>query len=181
MIELLSAIYGSRKNASCGEMIAVAQLIWKDAVAQVAGLRTKAETSAALVKQFGSHGPVTHGQRIYTDAKAEADTIIAGLIVALSAKGKPERLSSLQERAEHIVIGLAQLRNMAETQLPKLESMKDLSDTLKAATKQSPKPLLDAVTALYSNNRADNELTRKTIQTQLEAARWPDFDQVQAA
>ena len=97
------------------------------------------------------------------------------------AKGKPERLSSLQERAEHIVIGLAQLRNMAETQLPQTESMKDLSDTLKAATKQSQKPLLDAVTALYSNNRADNELTRETIQTQLEAARWPDFAEVKAA
>ena len=181
MIELLSAIYRSRKNASCREMIAVAQLRWKDAVAQLAGLRTKAETSAALVKQFGSQGPITHCQRIFPDAKAEADTVIAGLIVALSAKGKPERLSSLQERAEHIVIGLAQLRNIAETQLPKFESMKDLSDTLKAATKHSEKPLLDAVTTLYSNNRADNELTRETIQTQLEAARWPDFAEVKAA
>ena len=50
----------------------------------------KAETSAALVKQFGSYGPITHGQRIYSDAKAEADTVIAGLIVALSTTGKPE-------------------------------------------------------------------------------------------
>ena len=159
----------------------MAQLIWKDAVAQLTGLRTRAETSAAILKQFGGRGPVTHGQRIYSDVKAEADTVIAGLIVALSPKGRPERLSSLQERAEHIVIGLAQLRNMAETQLPKLESTKDLSDTLKAATEQSQKPLLNAVTALYINTRADNELTRKTIQTQLEAARWPDFDQVEAA
>ena len=159
----------------------MAQLIWKDAVAQLVGLRTKAETSAAIVKQFGGGGHLTRSQRIYSDAKAEADTVIAGLIVAQSAEGKPERLSSLQERAEHIVMGLAKLRNMAETQLPKFESMKDLSDTLKASIASSQKPLLDAVTALHSNNRADNELTRKTIQTQLEAARWLNFDQVKAA
>ena len=159
----------------------MAQLIWKDAVAQLAGLRIKAETSAAIVKQFGGRGHITRGQQIYSNAKAEADTVIAGLIVALSTKGKPERLSSLQERTEHIVIGLAQLRNMAETQLPKLESMKDLSDILKGAIEQSQKPLLDAVTALHSNTRAANELTRKAIQTQLEAARWPDFHQVEAA
>ncbi len=159
----------------------MAQLIWKDAVAQLAGLRTNAETSAAIVKQFGGRRHITRGQRIYSDAKAEADTVIAGLIVALSSKGKPERLSSLQERAEHIVISLAQLRNMAETQLPKFESMKGLSDTLKGAIEQSQKPLLDAVTVLYSNNRADNELTCKTIQAQLEAARWLHFNQVEAA
>ena len=70
---------------------------------------------------------------------------------------------------------------MAETQLPKFESMKGLSDTLKGAIEQSQKPLLDAVTVLYSNNRADNELTCKTIQTQLEAARWLHFNQVEAA
>ena len=138
------------------------------------------KTSAAIVKQFGGRGHITRGQQIYSNAKAEADTVIAGLIVALSTKGKPERLSSLQERTEHIVIGLAQLRNMAETQLPKLESMKDLSDILKGAIEQSQKPLLDAVTALHSNNRAANELTRKAIQT-TEAARWPDFHQVEAA
>jgi hypothetical protein len=40
---------------------------------------------------------------------------------------------------------------------------------------------MDAVATLYSDRRTDNEQTRKTIQTQLEAARWPDFDQVKAA
>ena len=66
----------------------MAQLIWKDAVAQLAGLRTKAETSAAIVKQFGGRRHITRGQRIYSDAKAEADTVIAGLIVALSVEGQ---------------------------------------------------------------------------------------------
>jgi hypothetical protein len=143
----------------------------------------KAETSVSLLKKFGDSGHVARGQLIYSDAKAEADAVIAGLIVAVSAKDQPERLSSLQERVERAVTGLAELRNLAESQLPKLEGTRDfdLGGILKGAIEQLQKPLLDAVAALYNNHRADNELTRKTIQTQLEAARWLDFDQVKSA
>ena len=76
-------------------------------VAQLAGARTKAEASVAVLKKFGDGGHVARGQLIYADAKAEADAIIAGLIVALSTKGQPESLSSLQERVERAVTGLA--------------------------------------------------------------------------
>ena len=89
----------------------MAETTWADAVAQLAGARTKAETSVALLKKFGDSGHLARGQLIYSDAKAEADAVIAGLIVALSAKGKPEKLSSLQERVERAVTGLAKLRN----------------------------------------------------------------------
>ena len=41
--------------------------------------------------------------------------------------------------------------------------------------------LSDGVSALYNNHRADDWLTRRTIQTQLEAARWPTFSEVKAA
>jgi hypothetical protein len=41
--------------------------------------------------------------------------------------------------------------------------------------------LSDGVSALYNNHRTDDVLTRKTIQTQLEAARWPTFSEVKAA
>jgi WD40 repeat protein len=34
---------------------------------------------------------------------------------------------------------------------------------------------LDGVSVLYNNHRTDDALTRRTIQTQLEAARWPAF------
>jgi len=161
----------------------MAKTTWAEAVAQLAGARTKAETCAALLKKFGDVGHIARGQLIYSDAKAEADGVIAGLIVAVSAKDQPERLSSLQERVERAVTGLAQLRNLAESQLPKLEGTRDfdLGGILKGAIEQLQKPLLDAVAALYNNHRADNELTRKTIQTQLEAARWPDFAEVEAA
>jgi hypothetical protein len=78
--------------------MAMAEMTWAEAVAQVTGVRTKAETSAALLKKFGDSGHLAHGQLIYSDAKAETDAVIAGLIVAVSAQGKPESLPSLQER-----------------------------------------------------------------------------------
>ncbi len=159
----------------------MAKMTWADAVAQLAAARTKAETSVAILKKFGGSSNIARAQLIYSDAKAEADAVIAGLIVAVSAKGRPEALSSLQERVERTVSGLAKLRNMAESQLPSLEGTKEFSEILKGAIEQLQKPLLDAVSALYNNFRADGELTRKTIQTQLEAARWLDFAEVKAA
>jgi hypothetical protein len=161
-------------------------MAWAEAVAQVAGVRTKAETSAALLKKFGDSGHVAHGQLIYSDAKAETDAIIAGLIVAVSAKGKPESLPSLQERVRRSATGLAKLRKLAESQLPGLESKGinldlNLNDILKGAIEQFQKPFSAAVAILYNDHRTDKEQTRKTIQTQLEAARWLDFDQVKAA
>ena len=73
----------------------MAELPWAAAVAQVASTRTKAETTVELLKKFGDSGHIAHGQLIYSDAKAETDAVIAGLIVAVSAKGEPESLSSL--------------------------------------------------------------------------------------
>jgi hypothetical protein len=39
-------------------------------------------------------------------------------------------------------------------------------------------PLIQAVQAIYSKAKDDDALTRKTIQTQLEATSWPAFASV---
>ena len=36
-------------------------------------------------------------------------------------------------------------------------------------------PLIDAIKALWLRSRDDDALVRKTIETRLEAAMWPDF------
>ena len=113
-----------------------------------------------------------------------AAVVIAGLIVALSAKDEPESLPSLQDRVERAATGLVKLRKLAESQLPMEEGKtKDLNvgDILKGAIEQLQKPFSAAVAILYNDHRTDKEQTRKTIQTQLEAARWPDFAEVKAA
>ena len=75
----------------------MAEMTWAEAVAQVASVRTKAEASAGLLKKYGDAGHVARGQLIYADAKSEADGVVAGLIVALSANGQPESLASRHE------------------------------------------------------------------------------------
>ena len=66
----------------------MAKMTWADAVAQLTAARTKAETSVAILKKFGDSGHIARGQLIYSDAKAEADAVIAGLIVALLREGQ---------------------------------------------------------------------------------------------
>jgi hypothetical protein len=56
-----------------------------------------------------------------------------------------------------------------------------VTDIGKIALEPLLKMLSDGVSALYNNHRADDALTRKTIQTQLEAARWPAFFDVKVA
>ena len=46
---------------------------------------------------------------------------------------------------------------------------------MKGAIEQLLKPLSEAVAALYNNYRMDNELTRKTIQTQLRSGTLAGF------
>jgi hypothetical protein len=43
------------------------------------------------------------------------------------------------------------------------------------------KMLSAGVSTLYNNYRTEDALTRETIKTQLEAARWPAFSEVKAA
>jgi len=66
--------------------------------------------------------------------------------------------------------------------VPRTAGQKDLlTDITKAAIQPLLKMLSDGVSALYNNHRTDDALTRRTIQTQLEAARWSAFFEVKAA
>jgi hypothetical protein len=166
-------------------VFAVAQpatMTWQDAVAQLTGERTKAETCVALVKKYGSDAQRAHGQLTYTDAKADADAVIAGLIVALSAGEQPISLSVLQSKLSGSHAGLADFCGEVADLVPRTAGQKDLlTDITKAAIQPLLKMLSDGVSALYNNHRNDDALTRRTIQTQLEAARWPSFSEVKAA
>jgi hypothetical protein len=157
-------------------------MTWPDAVAQLAGARTRAETCVALVKKYGDAEQIDRGQLIYTNAKADADAVIAGLITALSTGQELESLSSLQTRLNSSVSGLAKFGDMVSKLIPDTTGQKfDVVAIVKSAIEALLKPLSDGVSALYNNHRADDALTRATIKTQLEAARWPAFSEVKPA
>ena len=66
-----------------------ATMTWPDAVAQLTAERTRAETCVAVLKKYGDAAQIAHGRLTYTNAKADADAVIAGLITALSAGQEP--------------------------------------------------------------------------------------------
>jgi hypothetical protein len=159
-----------------------ARMTWPEAVAQLTGERTKAETCVALIKKYGDQTQIGRGQLTYTNAKADADAVIAGLIVALSAGQQPTTLSSLQAKLGSSLSNLAEFCGAVADLVPNTAGQKDIiSDIAKATIQPLLKMLSDAVSTLYSDHRADDALTRRTIQTQLEAARWPAFSEVKAA
>jgi len=161
-----------------------AAISWPDAVGQIAGERAKADTCVALMKKYGDDAQRVRGEITYTNAKADFDAVIAGLIVALSAGQTPASLSSLQEKLSSGVSGLSQFCGAVVDLLPKAAGQTEKSVMVDIAKmiplEQLLKILSDGVSALYTNHRSDEALTRRTIQTQLEAARWPAFSEVKA-
>jgi hypothetical protein len=159
-----------------------AEVAWPDAVAQLAGERAKAETCVALLKKYGDDAQMARGQLVYADAKADTDAVIAGLITTLSAGQTPSSLSSLQTKLSSGVSGLVEFCGTVAKLVPTSAGQKNIvTDIGKVAIEPLLKMLSDGVSALYNNHRSDDALTRKTIQTQLEAARWPAFYDVKAA
>jgi hypothetical protein len=157
-------------------------MTWPEAVAQLTGERTKAETCVSLVKKHGNEAQIARGQLAYANAKADADAVIAGLITALSAGQQPASLSSLQAKLSSGVSGLAEFCGAVADLLPSTVGQKGvIEDIAKASILPLLKMLSDGVAHLYGNYRNDDALTRRTIQTQLEAARWPTFSEVKAA
>jgi hypothetical protein len=162
-----------------------AAISWPDAVGQIAGERAKAETCAALMKKYGDDAQKARGQITYTNAKADFDAVIAGLITALSAGQTPASLSSLQAKLNSGVSGLVGFCGAVSDLLPKAAGQTDKGVMIDIAKmipfEQLLKMLSEGVSALYTNHRSDDALTRRTIQTQLESARWPAFSEVKAA
>jgi hypothetical protein len=161
-----------------------AAISWPDAVSQIAGERAKAETCVALMKKYGDDAQRTRGEITYTSAKADFDAVIAGLIVTLSAGQTPASLSSLQAKLSSGESGLAEFCGTVINLLPKAAGQTEkgvMVDIAKMVPlEQLLKVLSEGVSALYTNHRSDDALTRRTIQTQLESARWPAFSEVKA-
>jgi hypothetical protein len=159
-----------------------AEIGWPEAIARLAGERTKAETCVGLLKRYGTDAQITRSRLIYAEAKANSDAVIAGLVTALAQRSNPESLQSLDAKLARGTAGLVDFCNTVADLLPSTAGQKSvLVDILKATIEPVLKSVSEAVTALYNNHRKDDALTRQTIQTQLEAAKWPDFAEVKTA
>jgi hypothetical protein len=148
---------------------------WQEAVARLARERTLAETCVSVLKRYGDDATKERGSLSYGEAKAEYDGIIAGLSVALARKEQPASLSDLQARLQRGFDKGEAFCQRAQSLIPQDKGEKGgISEIVSGAIE----PLIQAVQAIYFRAKDDDLLTRKTIQTQLEATSWPAFASV---
>jgi hypothetical protein len=157
-------------------------LPWPEAVAPLAGGKTMAEACVSLLKRYGTEAQVAMGRLEYSKAKSDSDAVVAGLITALAAGQNTTALPSLQSKLTSSLSGLDKFCNSVKEILPPTPTgERGLQDAL-SIIKEAIGPLLTGglagVAALYNNYRTDIILTRRSIQQQLESARWPDFENV---
>ncbi len=99
--------------------------------------------------------------------------MIAGLITAIAAREEPGSFSTLELHLNRgIELREAFCAEVRELLPPAEVGSKGVWDVLIGGVAG---PVVELVRQLYEDYRDSGELTRKTIETQLEAAQWPAF------
>lgn len=157
---------------------AARDITWQDAVAQLAAERTRAETCVTLLKRHAGEDTATlsRGELAFSEAKAEVDAVIAGLVVVLAQSGTPPDLAALEARLTRGVEARRAFCTRVESMLPENKGTKNVLVSIVGAALE---PLIEAVVELYKFETEQDQLLRRTIQTQLEATRWSDFADIQ--
>jgi hypothetical protein len=148
---------------------------WQEAIARLAQERTQAVTCVALLKKYGDDAAKDRGSLTYGEAKAEYDGIIAGLGVALARNERPASLSDVQSRLER---GFEKREAFCKSVQPLIPPPSGEKGAIDEIVSGAVGPLIQAVQAIYLRAKDEDQLTRKTVQTQLEATSWPAFDAV---
>jgi hypothetical protein len=155
---------------------AAEEIDWQTAVARLASERTKAETCVSILKRHGDPAQISRGELAYGEAKAEVDAVIGALIVALAEQKPPSDPLELEQGMSRGVAARDAFCKQATALLPPKDGERE--GILAALVGGVAGPLVEAVVALRGQAREDDQLRRKTIETQLEATRWPAFAQV---
>jgi hypothetical protein len=154
---------------------------WQDAVARLTAEKERAEAAARIVKRFADRADAASAELTYAEGKAESDAVIAALTVALHRREPPESLDDLLERITKAADARAMLTDLARRHVAAAAGTKAVD---LAALIQLAEPALAmleaAVGALWGYRTEQDALTRKTIETQLQAAHWADFASLEA-
>jgi len=154
---------------------------WPEAVGRLTAERSNAQICVAALKKYGDEGQVSRGRLMYGTAKSDFDGVITGLITALAEGGRPRSLPTFEANVARGATGLKAVCKTAEDLAADKPGEKAVSvGLLQEAVEPLIKSISDAVAAIY-HYRSDKAATRLTIRTQLEAAKWPEFDDVKAA
>jgi len=164
---------------AAGTPLHAQEINWQGAVAELARERTHAEYCVSVLKKYGKDNPavIDRGSLSYGEAKAEYDAIIAGLSVALARRGQqPASLPDLQSRLQRGFEKREALCKSAQSLMPPQPTGE--RGVVGEIVGGAIGPVIKALQAIYIRAKDDDLLTRKTIQTQLEATSWPAFASV---
>jgi hypothetical protein len=151
------------------------EINWQEAVARLARERTQAEACVRILKKYGDPAGIDGGSLTYANAKADYDGIIAGLTVALARGKQPKSLPDLEQRLRRGFDEREAFCKSVQPLVPQSSGQKGVIDEIVSG---AVGPIIEAVKAIYLRSKDDDALTRKTIQTQLEATSWPAFASV---
>ena len=144
-------------------------LSWQKAVAELTAERNRAEASVLIIKRLGDPGDITSAEIAYGGGRAEAEAVIAALIIALHQGKGADDIVDIDTRMSQAVGARETLARRAT----------DLAAGKKSAgidllAKALPSLLL-AVGALWRRCGESDVSTRATIAARLESARWLPF------
>jgi hypothetical protein len=166
----LALLVGSLCCLSIVAATALAQVDWREAVARINAERSKIVGCAAQLRATGTDAQQKAGAEAYAKAKAAMDGVLDDLVLALSGKSSTVDAKAMEARLQAGINARIAFCKSAEATAPKggeKQIFQDVyTDTLK--------PTMDAVLSLFGR-RAAPQSERRTVTTQLEAARWPEY------
>jgi hypothetical protein len=149
-------------------------MAWPEAVAELAGERTRAEDCVRVFKRHVGDEPaaLSRGELDYGEAKADMDEVIAALIVAVAKGDEPISINNLDARLNEAVAGREAFCAEVKATVPDDSGTKGIFGDLVSG---AIGPVIEAATAIYLHYRDEDMLTRKTIETQIKSTEWPAF------
>lgn len=165
--------------ASMPASVFAQEMTWSEAVTWITAERTKATECVKQLKKRGDAASQEAGREKYEIAKSAMDAVIAGLIAALEDGSADVEAGKVDADVTGAVKGRLSFCATVEPLIPPSDGDKNIFADI---MRDTLKPTIAAAARLLGiADSEENVLRRKTIQTQLEGARWPGFDFIPAA
>jgi hypothetical protein len=151
---------------------------WPEVIALLTKARTQAMTCVQVLKANGDKAALATAQLTYGMAEGEMNGVIAGLTTALVQGGEPSSLPTARTGLETAGRGLKEICDAAvKTIAPNTKGVWGV--IAQGAVEPLFKTISDGVGALWTRHVEKDQLEVATKRTQLEAAKWPAFADIQ--
>jgi hypothetical protein len=154
---------------------------WQEAAGVLAEERSFAESDVSLLKTYAAanQAALLQGQRLYAEAKAASDGLIARLLVVLADDRDPANADDLKQAAEQAFVSRLAFSQQVNDALPDLRDTKIVRlDTLAKPAVDLVKSLIEGGIAIWKEYRRGNELRRASISARIEQQRWRAFTEL---